>query len=104
MAALRAELDSPCMIRPLFTRAFSRSNSSVNTPFDNRLQFAQRDVQCFLGPIGAGAGVAEHAGSIALGMVAGVDGVAKPRFSRTSVNNRELIPPLSTPTAPEAWK
>ena len=40
-------------------------------------QFVQGHVERFLGPLGAAAGIAEHAGPIAQGVVAGIDAVAQ---------------------------
>ncbi len=59
-------------------RALSRCQLAGFDALREPPQFAQGHVERFLGPLGAAAGIAEHAGPIAQGVVAGIDAVAQP--------------------------
>ena len=58
-------------------RALSRSSSCCFDALGQADQLAERHVERLLGPLGAGAGVAEHAAAVAQRVVRGVDAVAQ---------------------------
>ena len=67
---LRDELDSCCMISELLMRALSRIELLRLDPLGQPDQLAEHHVQRFLGPLGAGAGIAEDAGPVAQRVIA----------------------------------